>query len=292
MGSVATSIGSLMPNRYPIAVSLLAVCLPMLAAEVEQNETIQKTYTLSASAPRKVIVDNVNGSIRVTGIAGSEVRLTAHKRLRADSGAEAEKGDREVKLDLSQDANTVRFYVDGPFRCQNGGVHIDRDPGYQVKYDFELQVPNDSAIDLKTINDGEIKVAQTGGDYKVDNINGGVEMTDIAGSGKVYALNGRVRVTFRDNPKGKSSFGSLNGEVRVSFQPDFNADLRFKTFNGGVFTDYAVNYLPLTPASGERKEGKFIYKSSEWSAVRVGHGGPELSFDAFNGNIRILNIGQ
>jgi len=26
--------------------------------------------------------------------------------------------------------------------------------------------------------------------------------------------------------------------------------------------------------------------------VRVGHGGPELSFDAFNGNIRLLNRGQ
>jgi len=26
--------------------------------------------------------------------------------------------------------------------------------------------------------------------------------------------------------------------------------------------------------------------------VRVGSGGPELSFDAFNGNIRILNRGQ
>jgi|HubBroStandDraft_6_1064221.scaffolds.fasta_scaffold363694_2 hypothetical protein len=281
-----------MQNRLPIAFGLLLACLPLLAADVEQNETIQKTYPLAGAAPKKVIVDNVNGSIHVTGYAGSEVRLTARMRLRAESTETAERARRDVRLDISQDANTVRFYVDGPFRCRDGGVHMDRDPGYQVKYDFELQVPQDSAIDLKTINDGEIKVDGVGGDYKVDNINGGIEMTELSGSGKVYALNGRVRVSFRQNPRDKSSFGSLNGEVRVSFQPDFNADVRFKTFNGGVYTDYPVTYLPLPAAAAERREGKFVYKSSEWSAVRVGRGGPELSFDAFNGNIRILNRGQ
>jgi hypothetical protein len=283
-----------MQNRFPITFGLLLACLPLMAsaAEVQQNETIQKTYPLSGSAPKKVIVDNVNGSIHVTGYAGSEVRLVAHKRLRADSTEAAEQARRDVKLDISQDANTVRFYVDGPFRCRNGGVHIDRDPGYEVKYDFELQAPHDTAIDLKTINDGEIKVEDVAGDYKVDNINGGIEMAEVSGSGKVYALNGKVTVTFRENPRAKSSFGSLNGEVRVSFQPGLSADLRFKTFNGGVYTDYPVSYLPLPAAAGERHNGKFVYKSNEWSGARVSHGGPELSFDAFNGNIRILNRGQ
>ncbi len=271
---------------------ILLLLSPLMAAEVEQNETIQKSYALSASAPKKIIVDNVNGSIHVTGYAGSEVRLIAHKRLRADSQADAEQARREVILDISQADNTVRFYVDGPFRCRDGGIRDRGDRGYEVKYDFELQVPHDTATDLKTINDGEIKMENVAGDYKVNNINGGIEMTEVSGSGKVYALNGKVKVLFRENPRDKSSFGSLNGEVRVTFQPDLNADLRFKTFNGGVFTDYPVSYLPQPVSTGERHNGKFVYKSNEWSAVRVGRGGPELSFDAFNGNIRILNRGQ
>jgi putative adhesin len=281
-----------MRKRLTIAAGLLLAGLALGAAEVEQNETIQKTYALAGAAAKKIVVDNVNGSIRVTGYAGGEIRLVAHKRLRADSPETAEQARRDVKLDITQDANSVRFYVDGPFRCRDGGIHIDRDPDYEVKYDFELQVPHDTAIDLKTVNDGEIKVEDVAGDYKVDNINGGVEMTELSGSGKIYALNGKVKVSFRENPRAKSSFGSLNGEVRVSFQPDLNADVRFKTFNGQVFTDYQVTYLPLPPAEAERHGAKYVYKSSEWSAVRVGHGGPELSFDAFNGNIRILNRGQ
>ena len=282
-----------MQNRCTIAAGLILAGLPLMAAEVVESETIQKTFTLSGSAPKKILVDNVFGSIHVTGYSGSEVHLAAHKTLRADSSEAAERGRREVTLDISQEGNTVRFYVDGPFRCGDAGVHIDRDPGYEVKYNFELQVPRDTETNLKTINDGQITVANVSGDYVVKNINGGIEMNDVSGSGKVYALNGGVKVTFRDNPRERSSFGSLNGEVRVTFQPDLSADLRFKTFNGGVYTDFPVTYLPLsTTAAGERHNGKWVYKSNDWSAVRVSHGGPELSFDAFNGNIRILSRGQ
>jgi hypothetical protein len=274
-----------------IAAALLIAGIPALAAE--QNETIQKSFSFSGSEARKVIVDNVNGSIQVTGHAGSDLRMVAHEHIRGDSQSKVEEARRDVKLDISQDANTVRLYVDGPFRCRNGCVRDDGDRGYEGTFDFELQVPRDTAMNLKTINDGQIKVRDGTGDYEVKNINGGIEMTGAAGSGKVYALNGAVKVTFRENPRAASSFGSLNGEVRVSFQPNLSADLRFKTFNGGIYTDFPVTYLPRPASAGGRRDGgRFVYKSNEWSAARVGNGGPELSFDGFNGDIRILSQGQ
>lgn len=277
-----------MQKGLSVFFGLLIAMAPAAAADVEQNENIQKSFSLSAGG-RKLIVDNVNGGIQVTGYQGSEIRMLARKRLRADSQEKAEEARRDVKLDISQDGNMVRLYVDGPFRCRDGGVHIHGRLGYEVKYDFEVQVPRDTAIQLKTINDGQIKVEGVSGDYDLDNINGGIEMSEVAGSGRVYALNGKVRVSFRENPHGKSSFGSLNGEVRVTFQPALSADLRFKTFNGGVYTDFPVTYLPTPAAAAERHGARFVYKSNEWSAVRVGQGGPELSFDAFNGDIRVLS---
>jgi hypothetical protein len=272
------------------AVALLIGGLPAAAWDIDQHEEIQKSFSFSG-APH-IIVDNVNGSIHVKGVAGNEARMLVHKRLRADSTGKAEEAERDVRLDISQDGNTLRLYVDGPFRCKDGGVHMHGRQGYEVTYDFELEAPRQASVELKTINDGDIQVDDVAGDYQVKNINGGIEMSELAGSGKVYALNGRVRVTFRSNPRTESSFGSLNGEVRVSFQPDLNADLRFKTFNGGVYTDFPVTYLPAAAGSGERHNGRFVYKSNEWSAARVGRGGPEISFDAFNGNIRILSRGQ
>jgi hypothetical protein len=50
-----------------------------------------------------------------------------------------------------------------------------------------------------------------------------------------------------------------------------------------------VTALPSGPAVREQQDGKFVYKSHQFYGVRVGHGGPELKFDAFNGDIRIRN---
>jgi len=279
-----------MQKWIAIAIALAAACLPAVAG-TEQDEKVEKTFAVGG-APAQLIVDNINGSIHVTGQPGSEIHVVAHRHLRADSAEKAAEANRDVRLDMSQDGNTVRLYVDGPFREHDGGVQIHGRLGYEVAYDFEVHVPQSAAIDLKTINGGQINVSGVEGDYQIQNINGGIEMDEAAGSGKVKTLNGNVRVLFRQNPRAASAFSSLNGEVRVTFLPDLAADLQFKTLNGGVYTDFPVTLLPRPASTGERRNGKFVYKSNEWSAARAGNGGPELTFDTLNGNIRILSRGQ
>jgi DUF4097 and DUF4098 domain-containing protein YvlB len=164
--------------------------------------------------------------------------------------------------------------------------------GYKVIYEFDIKAPRGTAMYLGAINEGQIRVERTSGDFDIENINGGVEMDDVEGSGRVYALNGNVVVKFARNPERTSYFGSLNGLVEAWFQPDFSADVRVKTFNGGIYTDFPVSYLPATAAAPERRNGKFLYRSSGFQGIRVGKGGPELKFENFNGDIRIRNRGQ
>ena len=90
-------------------------------------------------------------------------------------------------------------------------------------------------------------------------------------------------------PPGPSDFGSLNGDVEVAFRPGLSADMWLKTFNGSAYTDFDVTALPSRPAVREERDGKYVYKSNQFYGVRVGQGGPELKFDAFNGDIRIRN---
>ena len=277
---------------------LWAVVLAPAALLAQEQETIHKTF----SGARSIEIDNVNGSIHVTGFDGAEIQMDAHKTLTADNEDRAAAARREVKLDITEAGGDVRVYVDGPFRCHcedrrsfrdrnNTNEHGRR--GYKVAYDFEVKVPRTVAVYLSTINQGRINVEKTGGDFDVENINGSIQMDDIAGSGRVYALNGKVAVSFVKNPERASYFGSLNGSVDVWFQPDLSADASVKTFNGGIYTDFPVTYMPLKQlASGERHEGKFVYKSNSFQGVRIGNGGPELKFENFNGDIRIRNRGQ
>ncbi len=196
-----------------------------------------------------------------------------------------------MRLDITQTNNAIRCYVDGPFRCRNGSISFRgwEHYGFKVRYDFELKLPQNTGLRLKTVNGKDIEIEKTSGKFDVENINGGVRMMDVAGAGRVYALNGKVRVRFTRNPNADCYFGSLNGNVEVSFRPGLSANARLKTFNGKAYSDFPVSYLPADPPVKKSENGKFVYKSGEFQGVRIGEGGPELKFDAFNGNIRILS---
>ena len=276
---------------------MIATCVlaaPLLGA-VEDKATHRKTFAVSNPQAARVEVDNVFGSIRVTAGTGREVVVVANELVTAETKEKLAEARQEVKLDMAQKGDTVRLYVDGPFRCDCGDCCKDKQgrrnrgfDGYQVKYDFEIQAPAGSSLWLRTINDGEIKVNGIAGDYNVENINGGIEFLEAGGSGRIYALNGGVKVTFQRNPRAASTFGSLNGEVELQFQPDLAADFRIKTFNGEVYTDFPVTSLPLQPASLERRNGRLTRKGDRYTGVRIGAGGPEIKLDGFNGDMRIL----
>jgi hypothetical protein len=275
--------------------SLLAFTLNAQSWNTEKKEEIRRTLKFSGSAGSKQVeVDNLNGSITVTGYDGQEVQLVANKTIHARSQEKIQEAEEKVRLEITEQNNEIKLYVDGPFRCQDGSVNYrgDRYYGYSVYFDFELKVPRETGVYLKTINDGDIKVENIAGDYEIENINGGIAMIEVSGSGRAYALNDDVKILFAKNPAGDSYFGSLNGEVEVSFRPELSADMRFKTFNGEVFTDFPVTYLANATPSRERRKGKFVYKQDRSFKVRVGNGGPELEFDAFNGDIRVVKRSQ
>ncbi|MBI3667107.1 MAG: hypothetical protein HY236_12950 [Acidobacteria bacterium] len=283
-----------MGKVIPLALCLLAA---VSGETVEEKETIRRTFRLAQpSAAKRVEVDNLNGSIRVAGTSGGDVELIAHQTISAESKEKVQQARQEVKLEIEQRDNTVSLLVDGPFRCKCGDGSINfrgwHHYGYKVRYDFELKVPQDAGLYLRTVNDGEIKVENVFGDYDIENINGGIEMLEAAGSGRAYALNGKLMVLFRKNPQSASYFGSLNGPVDLLFQPDLSADLRVKTFNGKIYSDFPVTYLPPAAPQQERRNGKFVFKADRFAGARVGKGGPEIKLDGFNGDIRIRQRGS
>jgi hypothetical protein len=265
------------------------VLLPLLAqaAALEEKQTIRKTL----AASRRVEIDNVFGSIHITGSDASAVAVVIEETIKADSAEEVARARQEVKLDVSEQGDTARIYVDGPFRCHcPDGARGFRDrerSRYQVTYDFEIQAPRNASVALRTVNNGEIRVSGVSGDFDVENVNGGVEMREMSGSGHAHTVNGPVRVTFRKNPAGQTSFRSINGEIDLLFQPGLSADLRMKTFNGHIYSDFPVDALPARPATTTQRNGKLVYKADGFSGARIGNGGAEILLDGFNGDIRI-----
>jgi DUF4097 and DUF4098 domain-containing protein YvlB len=118
-------------------------------------------------------------------------------------------------------------------------------------------------------------------------------MKGVAGSGRAHTVNGPVTVSFTANPKQASSFKSVNGTIDISFLDGLGADFAMKTMNGGLFTDFESQPLASTAsAAGARRNGKFVYRANEYTRVRVGSGGPHITFETLNGNVRARRSGS
>jgi len=264
---------------------MLWFILSLFSVSTEDRETIQRSFPNTT----KLLVDNIDGSIHVTGVPGNELRFKTRKTITAESSEAMAEAKRDVKLDVSTQGSYLRLYVDGPFREHDRGWQYY---GYKVKFDYDIEVPFGAELILKTVNGGEITVKGTAGTYDVRHVNGAVTMENVSGSGTVRSVNGPVKVSFSRNPSQPSKFNTVNGAIEVHLQSPVNADLKFKTLNGHVYTDFDVTALPINVGTTETRNGRFIYRGDRAQAGRAGNGGPELSFETVNGNVRLQTKGN
>jgi hypothetical protein len=258
----------------------------------QDHEVIQKSFSLAGATRKAIEIDNVFGSIEVVGGPSDQVQLVVDKTTRAESKDALALAHKEVTLDITQPDGGLRLYVDGPFRCQceDGcrGTRRRDEGAYLVKMDFELHVPSNVDVKVKTVNEGRVVVRNVTGNFIARNVNGDIELDGMAGSGTAHTVNGPVKVSFRENPKENSSFQSVNGNIDLLFARGLSADFRFKTFNGGVYSDFPVITMPVRAPQEEHHGGKVVFHADRFTAARVSNGGPEIKIENLNGDIRIL----
>ena len=260
--------------------------------DLVDESTVARTLSFAAGGGRTLDVRNINGFIHVEATTDSTVQMSIRKVIRAETQDDMAEAQRNVRLDFRDGAARVEATVTD-HRGHVCGEEWNDDRRdwervrYNVRYDFTVRAPRDAALRLCTINSGEVIVTGMQGDFDVDNVNGLIEMNQVGGAGTAHTVNGRVTVTFTANPKRESSFKTVNGNVDVTFRDGLAADFAMKTFNGGLFTDFDAQPLPTTvQAAGERRNGRFVYRGNEFTRVRVGNGGPQITFETLNGNVR------
>jgi hypothetical protein len=255
-----------------------------------EQEKIQKSFAMPAGAGRRTLeIDNVWGSIEVVGAASDQAQLTVNKSIRAESKGKIEQARKDVTLDITQEADALKLYVNGPFRCNCHDCGRSRDDeGYIVKMDFQVQVPRDIDIKVKTVNEGRVSVRDINGSFLVRNVNGDIRIHNIAGSGTARTVNGPVKVSFRQNPREASDFETVNGAVELQFAHDLSADFKLKTFNGGIYSDFPVTALPVQGMQEEHHGSKVIFRADRYTGARINAGGPQIKVENLNGDIRIL----
>jgi hypothetical protein len=242
----------------------------------------------------RIVVDDVAGNVEVRGVDGDTVRVVATQTVRAAVAEDVALARQEMPLQLTQRGSSVVAYVDAPFRDDDGGIHFgdDDDVPYRVVYDFVIEAPRGVAVDLRTVLDGDVQVRDLDGAFEVRNVNGEVTLVGMASAGTASTVNGELHVAFRRNPDGACDFGNVNGNVDVSFAPGLAADVRYHTLNGEAWSDFPFTLVPTKPLVNEDAgKGRYRVKSEWQEGIRIGAGGPLLSFDTVNGNIYLRQRG-
>ena len=279
-------------KKYMMLILMLPCICPSAASLAEEKtleETIEKTYAFHGTGTsRRLIVDNYNGDIRIRGHRNDTVQVKITRIAWARSPEQMEKALTEVRLDISEETDVIEFYVDGPFRDKNTARtwHPGR---YKVTCHFDITVPEDINVVLKTVNNGNIQVSHIHGVCSAHNMNGGIVMEGVRQVLDVYSLNEDVVVHFDRNPAQDCSIGSLNGDVRLHFLPGLSADFIIETFNGEVYSDFQSQNT-LAPSFSETDRNIVNrYKTGHKGRIRIGKGGPKINWRGFNGDLLILN---
>ena len=273
-------------------VVLIATAMADSRFPIEHRETIRRSLPTPAGADAVLEVSNISGGIDVTGGDEKTIELVAERTIRARTDRDRDEARREVRLDTRETSSGVLLCEDAGRRCgcdeRPSSSWRDRDESrYRVDTHFTLRVPRNIAVRLCSINGGRITVMHTTGGVEVEHVNGGIDVDDIRGAAHLTTVNGAIHATYPGAPPA-SSFRTVNGSIVASFPKSLSADMRLRTMNGGLFTDFETTALPRTAATPERRGNRFVYRSNRTVSVRVGGGGPELSFETLNGDVRVL----
>lgn len=276
---------------------LLVSCLGK-AQEKVFEETISKELSFAdSSAENTLVVKNIFGPIRVEGYSGSTIQISVKKKIIADNQQDLQLGKEELTLKVVEQESRLIVHPDAPYINYNEkGLRFDwcnnyEEPDYQHKLSFKVKVPYGVSLNVSTVNDGDIYIANTSGGFiKVNNVNGGIDLKNVEGKTNLHCINGEVNVSYASNPAENSKYYSLNGDINITYQNALSADVSFKSMNGELYTDFDVErqYVRTKKEDSERQKGKFKYQSTP--VVQIGKGGLQLDFETLNGNVFIKKI--
>ncbi len=292
------------PTRTPsrglsraLVLTLAAALLAFVPAAhaVEDSGTRTEALAWNGTGEPVLRVCNIQGSVIARGVSGHAGRLVDRATFRGPSAASVARAKEVMPLEIAHHGNVIEVSVGGPCEGERGWNHRSRDDRWEAIHELEIEVPQGVRTELRTVNQGEVRLTGHRGPFELANVNGGVTAEGLVGAGSASAVNGAVRVSFAEAPREACNFHSVNGAIDLTFPDDLAASFRFQTLNGEIYTDFPFDMKPLVETvdrdgggRSEHSKGRYRIRKRWNTAVAIGGGGgPEHSVQTVNGNITI-----
>jgi len=172
---------------------------------------------------------------RVTAIDGNEVIVSSSLDEKTRRGEVDHEGfrrlDDDLTFELTEKNNVATITIAGDNPWMSNGA------------EFDIKVPRNTNLILRTEAGGDINVEGVEGDIDINSMNGEVTLQDVVSSAVVNTMNGEVHVSFRKAPLKPVSLSSMNGEIDLRLPGDTKANLRMRTHNGSIRTNFPEGAL-------------------------------------------------
>jgi hypothetical protein len=214
--------------------------------------------TLAGGNPVRVDA-SPNGGIRVRGWERNEVAIRSRVVAYADSEQEARRLASQVRIETAGG--------------EVGAQGPDRDNESYFVVSYELNVPQNANLTLKTVNGG-ISVRDLRGTVNFDAVNGGVKLENVGGEVRGETNNGGVTIDLTGERWDGAGLDveTHNGGVRLNLPANYSAELETGTTNGRLNVEF--------PVTVHGRVGKRLHTT-------LGGGGPKIRAVTYNGGVSI-----
>ncbi|WP_438480805.1 DUF4097 family beta strand repeat-containing protein [Oleiharenicola lentus] len=239
--------------RTLLLASLVANPLTYAAESTPATSSVKLS---DANKPGTLRVEMPWADISVEATDGDTVSVTStltNKNQKVDRPGGLRRLDNQTSFELVEKDNVVSIALVGDSRM------VSHDA------EFKILVPRSMALNLKTNVGGDVRVKNVEGDIEVNNLNGEVKLEGISGSAVVNTMNGEVDITYATVPTKPIAITSMNGEVDLRIPSDTKANVRIRSHNGSILTDFDEDVLKTKTEgkSGSQHSYSYSYGNSE-----------------------------
>lgn len=240
----------------------LAALLMAVAVQAKADEPYTKEFhqVYQMSATGEVSLENINGSVQITGWDRNEVKVDAIERAGSQETLD------RLRIQVNASPGDVSIKTEFPHDWSN------HHGNWQVNY--TVMVPKRAALDKINLVNGAIVIRDISGDVSASSVNGPVNASELSGAVRLSAVNGPVKAAFAGSVSGTVELSSVNGSVTVALPPGVQGHVSAHTINGSINT-----------AFGLQVSGHLVGHSVDGT---IGGGGnAQINLRSVNGSIHI-----
>lgn len=227
-------------------------------------------------------------------IMSARIEVIGENREDVEFAVSAEEGSRKI-ITPSGTQNIKGAAYTLEVEENDNHISVDTDWG-RNKITVIVRVPRNENLDLSTTNDGEIIVSNIQGALELENTNGPITATNIAGSVIAETVNATIDVGFSSiDGSSAMSFSSINGDLIIGLPADAGVQLHLDSARGEIFSDFEVDVQPSKPIVERvdgRGRGRVQVRVENAIVANVNGGGSVIKLKTLNGDIQIRKSGN